>query len=216
MRALRRVGPGVLAALLMMMAGPGTPPAAAGAPTDQLRSSTDRVLKVLQDAELRKPGRTEERRKQIRTVANELFDWQETAKRALGRHWAPRNPQERTEFSALFADLIERSYVSKIEAYSGEKILYVAETVEGDQATVRTRMVSKTGTEIPIDYRMQQEGERWRAYDVLIEGVSLVANYRSQFNRLIIQSGYPELVKKLKAKQEEVEFDDAEQAKKKP
>jgi phospholipid transport system substrate-binding protein len=77
-------------------------------------------------------------------------------------------------------------------------------------------MVSKTGTEIPIDYRMQQEGERWRAYDVLIEGVSLVANYRSQFNRLITQSGYPELVKKLKSKQEEVEFDDAAQVKKKP
>jgi phospholipid transport system substrate-binding protein len=205
----------VLAALLML-AGPAATPAAAGAPTDQLRSATDRVLKVLQDAELRKPGRTEERRKQIRAVANELFDWQETAKRALGRHWAPRSPQERTEFSALFADLIERSYISKIEAYSGEKILFSGETVEGDQATVRTRMVNKTGTEIPIDYRMQQQGERWRAYDVLIEGVSLVANYRSQFNRLITQSGYPELLKKLKSKAEEVEFDDAEQAKKKP
>ena len=215
MRGLRRVGPGVLAALLML-AGPAATPAAAGAPTDQLRSATDRVLKVLQDAELRKPGRTEERRKQIRAVANELFDWQETAKRALGRHWAPRSPQERTEFSGLFADLIERSYISKIEAYSGEKILFTGETVEGDQATVRTRMVSKTGTEIPIDYRMQQEGERWRAYDVLIEGVSLVANYRSQFNRLITQSGYPELLKKLKSKAEEVEFDEAEQAKKKP
>jgi phospholipid transport system substrate-binding protein len=214
MRALDRVGLALLAALAL--AGPAVTPAAGGAPTDQLRIATDRVLKVLQDAELRKPARAEERRKQIRTVANELFDWQETGRRALGRHWAARSPQERTEFSALFADLIERSYIAKIEAFSGEKILYTAESLEGDQATVRTRLVTRTGTEVPIDYRMQQDGDRWRAYDVLIEGVSLVANYRSQFNRIITQSGYPELLKKLKSKQEEVEFEDAEQSKKKP
>jgi phospholipid transport system substrate-binding protein len=179
----------------------------AGVPTDQLKGATDRVLKVLQDPELKQPAKAEERRKQIRAVADEIFDWQETGKRALARHWQGRSPNERQEFSTLFADLIERSYVGKIEQYSGERIVYAGETVEGDQATVKTKLITKSNTEIPIDYRMQKEGERWRAYDVVIEGVSLVSNYRTQFNKIIQQSGYPELVNKLKAKQEELQFE---------
>jgi phospholipid transport system substrate-binding protein len=189
--------------------------AQAGAPTDQLKSATDRVLKILIDPELKKPERAAERRKQIRAVANEMFDWQETAKRALARHWQQRTPPQREEFSRLFADLIERSYVSKIEQYSGEKILYAGEAVEGEQATVRTKLVTKTGTEIPIDYRMLKEGDRWRTYDVVIEGVSLVGNYRTQFNRIIQQSGFDELMKKLKTKQDELVFEEAEKGKKK-
>ena len=179
----------------------------AGVPTDQLRGATDRVLKVLQDPELKQPVKGEARRKQIRTIADEIFDWQETGKRALARHWQGRSPNERQEFSALFADLIERSYVGKIEQYSGERIVYAGETMEGDQATVKTKLITKSNTEIPIDYRMQKEGDRWRAYDVVIEGVSLVSNYRTQFNKIIQQSGYGELMNKLKAKQEELQFE---------
>jgi phospholipid transport system substrate-binding protein len=179
----------------------------AGVPTDQLRGATDRVLKVLQDPELRQPAKKDARRQQIRAVADEIFDWQETGKRALARHWQGRSPTEHQEFSALFADLVERSYISKIERYSGERIVYSGETVEGGQATVRTKLITKSNTEIPIDYRMQKEGDRWRAYDVVIEGVSLVSNYRTQFNRIIQQSGYGELVNKLKAKQEELDFE---------
>jgi phospholipid transport system substrate-binding protein len=179
----------------------------AGVPTDQLRGATDRVLKVLQDPELKQPAKKDTRRQQIRAVADEIFDWQETGKRALARHWQGRSPTERQEFSALFADLVERSYISKIERYSGERIVYASETVEGEQATVRTKLITKSNTEIPIDYRMQKEGDRWRAYDVVIEGVSLVSNYRTQFNRIIQQSGYGELVNKLKAKQEELDFE---------
>jgi phospholipid transport system substrate-binding protein len=179
----------------------------AGVPTDQLRGATDRVLKVLLDPELKQPAKKDARRQQIRAVADEIFDWQETGKRALARHWQGRSPTERQEFSALFADLVERSYISKIERYSGERIVYSGETVEGEQATVRTKLITKSNTEIPIDYRMQKEGDRWRAYDVVIEGVSLVSNYRTQFNRIIQQSGYGELVNKLKAKQEELDFE---------
>jgi phospholipid transport system substrate-binding protein len=193
----------VLAASLTALGGS----AEAGVPTDQLRGATDRVLKVLQDPELKQPAKGEVRRQQIRAIADEIFDWQETGKRALARHWQGRSPSERQEFSALFADLIERSYVSKLEKYSGERIVYAGETVEGDTATVRTKLITKSNTEIPIDYRMQKEGDRWRAYDVLIEGVSLVSNYRTQFNRIIQQSGYGELVNKLKAKQEELQFE---------
>jgi phospholipid transport system substrate-binding protein len=188
--------------------------AMAGVPTDQLKGATDRVLKVLQDPELKKPDKTAERRKQIRAVANEIFDWQETGKRALARHWQGRTPPQREEFSQLFADLIERSYVGKIEAYTGEKIVYSGDAVEGDQATVRTKLVTKNNTEIPIDYRMQKEGDRWKAYDVVIEGVSLVGNYRTQFNRIIQQSSFDELMKKLKTKQDELVFE--ESGKKKP
>jgi phospholipid transport system substrate-binding protein len=179
----------------------------AGIPTDQLRSATDRVLKVVQDHELKQPGKEQERRKQIRAIADQIFDWEETGKRALARHWQGRNPAEQKEFSALFADLIERSYIGKIEQYSGERIVYAGESVEGDQATVRTKLITKSGTEIPIDYRMLKEGDRWRAYDVVIEGVSLVSNYRTQFNKIIQQSGYKELINKMKAKQEELEFE---------
>lgn len=204
---------GMLATAVLLAGGSA---ASAGVPTEQLRGATDRILKLVQDPELKKPARGEERRKQIRAVANEIFDWLETGKRALARHWQARSPKEREEFSMLFADLIERSYVSKIEAYSGEKILYVSETMEGDQAAVKTKLVTKSNTEIPIEYRMLKEGDRWRAYDVLIEGVSLVSNYRTQFNRIIQQSSYDELAKKLKTKQEELVFEDAEKGKKKP
>jgi phospholipid transport system substrate-binding protein len=179
----------------------------AGVPTDQLRNATDRVLKVLQDPALKQPASADARRKQIRAIADEIFDWQETGKRALGRHWQARSPKEREEFSTLFAELIERSYIGKIEQYSGERIVYSGDTVEGDQATVRTKLITKANTEIPIDYRLQKEGDRWRAYDVVIEGVSLVSNYRSQFNQIIVKSGYGELVNKLKAKQSELEFE---------
>ena len=191
-------------------------PVAAAVPLDLVKGGVDRVLKLVQDPELQKPENTLERRKRIRVVANELFDWQETGKRALARYWQARTPQQRAEFSMLFADLIERSYVSKIETYSGEKILYTGESVDGDLATVTTKLVSKAGTEIPIDYRLQKEGDRWRIYDVLIEGVSLIGNYRTQFNRIIQQSGYDELIKKMKAKQEELVFEEGEKAKKKP
>lgn len=206
------VGPLVAA----LVAGLTLGPASAGPPTDQVKGATDQVLKILQDASLKGPDKTAERRKQLATVVDQVFDWQETGKRALGRHWQPLKPEQRQEFSTLFADLVERSYVSKIEAYSGEKILYVGDQAEGDQATAKTKLITKAGTEIPIDYRMQKTGDRWRVYDVLIEGVSLVGNYRTQFNRVIQQSGYDDLMKKMKTKQEELVFEDEQKGKPKP
>jgi phospholipid transport system substrate-binding protein len=200
----------ILIAALGLVAGS---PAHAGPPTDQLKGGVDRVLAILQDPALKQPAKADERRQKIRAVANEVFDWQETGKRALARHWQGRSPQEREEFSKLFADLLERSYVGKIEAYSGEKILYGEETLDGDQATVRTKLLTKGGSQIPIDYQMQKAADRWRVYDVKIENVGLVANYRSQFNRIIQQSGYPDLVQRLKTKQEELQFDEASAAK---
>jgi len=169
-------------------------PARAGQPTDQLRVEIDRVLKVLDDPELKQQGRARERRVEIRKIA----------RRSLARHWAPRTPAERDEFIQLFADLLERSYLSKIELYGGERIAYVGETIDGDMAIVKTKITTRQGTEIPVDYRMHKRGDRWLVYDVIIEGVSLVANYRAQFNKIITTSSYAELVKKMRDKQDEV------------
>jgi phospholipid transport system substrate-binding protein len=177
--------------------------AEAGAPLEQLRSQIDRVLKIMDDPELRKDSQAAQRRASVRKVADDIFDFQETAKRSLARHWLPRTPAEQGEFVKLFSDLLERSYISKIELYGGEKIAYLSDSMDGDQAVVKTKIITKSGTEVPVDYRMLKRGDRWLVYDVIIEGVSLVANYRTQFNKIIQTSSYQELVKKMKVKQDE-------------
>ncbi|MGH7393286.1 MAG: MlaC/ttg2D family ABC transporter substrate-binding protein [Candidatus Rokuibacteriota bacterium] len=191
-----------LAALATFVLG-ASGPAVAGPPTDQVKDRVDRVVKVLDDPQMRLDGRTAERRAAIRAIASELFDFREISQRSLARHWQQRTPAEREEFSRLFGDLLEQAYVSKIELYSGEKIQYLGEMVDGEYAIVRTRLVTKQGTEIPVDYRLLRRGDQWRAYDVLIEGVSLVGNYRTQFNAVIQRSSYDGLVKALRAKRDE-------------
>jgi len=191
---------GVTAPLVMILLGTAWP-AHAGMPSQQLRVQVERVVSVLDDTELRKSARAVERRAAIRRIANATFDFTETSQRALGPHWQARTPAEREEFTGLFADLLERSYVEKIELYNGEKVAYLGDTVDGDFATVRTKLVTKQGTEVPIVYRMVRRGDRWLVYDVSIEGVSLVANYRAQFNKIIQSSGYAGLVQRLREKQ---------------
>ncbi len=190
------VAAGVLALLVARDAG-------AGVPTDQLRGSIDLVLKIVTDPDLKKEARTGERRKRIRAVVNQVFDFTEISQRCLGRHWQARTPAEREQFIALFGDLLENAYISKIESYSGEKIQYPGDTIEGELAIVKTRIVTKQETEIPVDYRMFLNGGRWAVYDVSIEGISLIGNYRTQFNAVIQRSGYPDLVAKLTTKRDE-------------
>ena len=191
----------LIALVGLVLTGPR--PAGAGAPTDQLRAQIDRVVKLLEDPELKKEGKQKERRAAVRQVANDIFDFSETAKRSLARHWSGRTPAEREEFVQLFTDLLERSYFSRIELYGGEKIQFVGEALDGETAIVRTRLVTKQGTEIPVDYRMLHKGEKWLVYDVVIEGVSLIANYRTQFNKIITTSSYQELMRKMRTKMEE-------------
>ena len=181
----------------------GGSPAWAGAPTEQLRGRIDRVLKIL-DPEAKQEGKSEERRAAIRKVALETFDFREISQRSLARHWQGRTPAERDEFIQLFADLLERSYIGQIEQYSGgERIQYVSESVDGEQALVRTKLITKQSTEIPVDYRMHKVGGSWLVYDVSIEGISLVSNYRAQFDRIIRSSSYKQLAEKLRAKRDE-------------
>ena len=200
MIGVARIALGALAGLLVCAQMVWAPASAdAGAPTDQLKASVDQMVKILEDPALKAEAKAQDRRVAIRKEAQVVFDFGETAKRALGRHWQGLAEKDRQEFTSLFTDLIERAYISKIEKYSGERIAYAGESVEGGLATVRTRFVTKQGTEIPVDYRMQQRGDRWLVYDVSVEGVSLINNYRTQFDKIIQTSSYAELVRKMKA-----------------
>jgi phospholipid transport system substrate-binding protein len=162
------------------------------------------VVQVLQDPVLAGDDRAAERRRAVRTIADEIFDWREIARRALARHWQALSEPQRAEFVALFTTLLEHSYISKLEQYGGERIVYLGERVDGGIAPVNTRIVTTHGTEVPIGYRLVKQGDAWRVYDVSIEGVSLVSNYRTQFNAIIQTASYDALIDKLRSRQGEV------------
>ena len=170
---------------------------------EQLKGAIDRVVTTLESPALKGDGKAAERRRAVRKIANEIFDFGEIARRSLGRYWQPLSEAQRSEFVGLFGDLLERSYISKIELYGGEKIIYNGERVDGDLATVSTKIITKNGTEVPVDYRLFRRGENWMVYDVNIEGISLVSNYRTQFNKIIQTSGYNTLVDRMKTKRTE-------------
>ena len=172
----------------------------AGPVGDQLRSRLDRVVGILEDRSLR--DQPQARRAALRGASTEIFDFTEITRRSLGRHWQAATPAEREELVLLFTALLERSYVSRVEQFNGERIAMAGEALDGELAIVRTRVVSKGGTETAVDYRLHRVGERWLAYDISIEGVSLVASYRAQFNTIIRASSAQGLVQRLRAKQE--------------
>jgi phospholipid transport system substrate-binding protein len=174
--------------------------ALAGVPTDTVREYTDAVVRVLEDPALKVDDRRAERRAAVRKIAIDIFDVQETARRALGPHWQQRSPQEREEFVQLFADLLERTYINKIDLFGGEKLRFTDEKVDGDHAVVRGKVITKQGTEVPVEARMINRTGRWQIYDIVIENISLVGNYRSQFDRIIRTSSYDELAKRLRTK----------------
>ncbi len=173
----------------------------AGLPTDQIRVTADKVLTMLQDPNLKSEAKKEERRNQLRQVIHARFDFVEMAKRSLGPHWQRRTAEEQREFVNSFADLLERSYVDKIESYNGEKVIYTNEVQDKNYAGVDTKIVTKKGEEFSVNYKLHLANGEWRVYDVVIENISLVNNYRSQFNRILSSSSYEELIRKLKAKQ---------------
>ncbi|MBI4610350.1 MAG: ABC transporter substrate-binding protein [Candidatus Rokubacteria bacterium] len=183
-----------LAAWLLLAVGAASLPG----PTEAVRGAVEQLRAVVQDSGPAGPA-AEQRRQEIRRIATRLFDFPEMARRALARHWSSRTPQEREEFVRLFTDLLERSYLVKIENYSWERIVYTGETVDGQFATVRSRIVRGQRDEIPVDYRLHLVGSRWAVYDVLVEGVSFVSIYRAQFNRVIQTASYEGLVEKMRA-----------------
>jgi phospholipid transport system substrate-binding protein len=178
--------------------------AIAGEPQEKVKQTITDVIAILQDKSLQAPEQTEARRAKIRQVVQQRFGFEEMAKRALGQHWRKLTPAQRQEFVPLFSDLLERSYIGKIESAVTEeapKILYTKETIDKDgYATVGTEIVNPNDLNVAVDYRLFKRNDNWEAYDINIEGVSLVNNYRTQFNKIISQESYEGLVKKLKLK----------------
>lgn len=171
-------------------------------PTEDVKKVVDEVVRLVSDKNLKKND--QKRRQALKKTISTVFDYTEMARRSLGKHWNQRTPAEKKEFSDLFASLLENSYASKIESYNDEKIVYLKETVDGDHAEVKSKVLTAKRDEFTLDYRLMNQNGKWLAYDVVIEGVSLVSNYRTQFNRIITSNGYPELVKKLQNKTEEI------------
>jgi len=179
-----------------------TVPGLAGDPTEKIRQTTNKILSIVSDPAFKDPSKAKEKKKLIRRAVDECFDWEEMARRSLARHWAQRTAEEKKEFVRLFAELLERTYMSKVEGYSGEKVRYERETIDGDYAVVKVKILTQKSKDIPVEYRLKKEENDWLVYDVSIEGVSLVNNYRTQFNSIILQSSYENLVKKLREKVE--------------
>jgi len=180
------------------------PPVIAGAPTDETRASVDKILAILKIPELRSDGRKKERREKLRAVIYPRFDFPEMAKRSLGSHWSRRPPQEQQQFIKLFTDLLENSYVETIESYNGEKIAYIREKQDKDHAEVFTNIVTTKGEGFSINYNLHLVGGEWKIYDIVVENISLINNYRSQFNRILVNGSFNELLKKLQAKTPEI------------
>lgn len=172
--------------------------------TDEVKKTVDEVIRIVSDKELEKPQNEQKRRRELKAAIGRIFDYAEMAQRSLGRHWKERSPAERKEFVQLFETLLENSYAGKIESYNQEKIVYLKESAEGEYAEVKSKVVTAKRDEFTLDYRLLSKGGKWMIYDVVIEGVSLVSNYRTQFNKIVTSQGYGELVKKLRTKSEEI------------
>jgi phospholipid transport system substrate-binding protein len=175
----------------------------AGAPTEAMKATIDEVLRILREEELKQPGRAEERRQMLERVVEARFDYQEMSKRALGAPWNTLSDEQKREFVTLFRTLLTNTYADKIETYSGEGVQYLNERLEKEYAEVRTKVLSGK-TEIPLDYRLIQKANDWRVYDVVVDGVSLVNNYRGQFAKIIKTSSYDGLVEQLRKKSEQI------------
>ena len=198
-----RARPIIIAVLVLACATWSVPGAWAGAPTDQLRGGIDRVFKILRDPEMAGDRNALQRQAAVLAAAGTIFDFGEMAKRSLGQHWAARTPAERTQFTALFTDLIQHSYINKVDQHSGAKMTFTGETVDGDLASVRTAIPLNNGKEMPLEYRMHNTDARWQVYDLSIDGISLLSNYRAQFNKIIRIDSYETLVTKLQSHQAE-------------
>lgn len=166
-------------------------------PTEVVRATINEVLRILEDPKLKDPAKLMPRRRMLEEVIATRFDYAEMSKRSLAAHWVPLSQAERTEFVELFKAFLSDRYAEKIEGYSGQQVQYLSERIEGDYAEVRTELRSSK-VEIPMDYRLYVRDGRWHAYDIIVDGVSLVKNYRSQFEKIIRSDSYQELVRRLR------------------
>lgn len=174
--------------------------AVAGPPTDEVKSTVDRVIKILTDPQYKGEANKQERRALLREAISPRFDFEEMAKRALGAEWSRRTAEEQSEFVKIFTEFLEKTAVQNIEMYDDETFAYLAENIDGASAVVNGKIVTKENDEIKINYMLHRSEGEWKAFDVVVDGISFVGNYRSQFNRLIRQSSYDGLVLRIKEK----------------
>jgi phospholipid transport system substrate-binding protein len=172
----------------------------AGAPGDQVRQTVDKLVAILEDPRLKTERKKNERREQLKEVVYQRFDFTEMAKRSLGTEWRRHTPEEQKEFVKIFTDLLARSYLEQIESYNGEKVRFLNEREDPSYAEVDTKIVDNKGQEFSVNYRLHNVNGDWKVYDVVIEAISLVNNYRAQFSRVLTSSSYQELVRRLKGK----------------
>lgn len=176
---------------------------AGDAPGKLVMKTIDSGLNVLKEPSLKGPEKAQERRQRLWEEISFIFNFEEMSMRALGPHWKKRTPEEKKEFVELFTNILKDAYIGKTDTYSGEKIVFLREKQDGNKyaTTVQTKIITTTGTEILVDYRMLNNDGKWTIYDVIIEGVSLVNNYRSQFYNILLKSSYEDLIQKIKEKQ---------------
>ena len=191
----------VVATVLLM--GIAADRAQAGEATEAMRATIGEVLRILADKDLKQPSKANERRQQLEKVVGERFDYQEMSRRSMGAPWANLAEKDKQEFVSLFQTLLVNTYADKIESYSGEGVQYVNERNEKEYAEVRTKVLTGK-TEIPLDYRLLHKGSDWRVYDVVVDGVSLVNNYRGQFSKILRNGSYADLVEQLRKKSEKI------------
>jgi phospholipid transport system substrate-binding protein len=194
-----RIRASLVSALLgLLLAGPAT----AGAPREQIQDAIEKVMATLKDPNLKSEAKKGARLERLRQVIFPKFEFTEMAKRSLGANWQRRKPEEQQEFVKLFRELIENSYADNLSSYDGEKVTITSEKQEDkDHAQVDTKIVNKKGEEFSVNYRLLQSGNDWKIYDVVIENISIVNNYRSQFNRVIAKSSFEDLMQRMKDKQ---------------
>jgi len=176
--------------------------ARADEPTAQVRATTDKILALMADPALKNEARNSERRQLIRTELDRRVNWATVARGSLGHHWAKRTRAEQTEFVTLFSRLLEETFIDKFETHHAEleKVEYLGEKLIDDYASVKAQVSTKDQIVHPVEYRLQKSGKDWRIYDVVLEGVSLVKNYRDQFDQILAKSPYEKLVADLRAK----------------
>src|SRR6266550_3953740 len=170
----------------------------AGEPTEAIRGAVNQGVEILKNAKLDNQKQRAQVIDQLRQVVYPLFDFNEMAMRSLGANWRRLNPQQRKEFVSTFTALLEKTYANQIDLYNGQQVIYTGENVDGDYAQVNSRIIDKNGQTYSVVYKLHRVDGKWRIYDVVAENISLVNNYRAQFNRVIAKSSFEELLKMMK------------------
>jgi phospholipid transport system substrate-binding protein len=186
-----------LAAILIV--GTATPHVWGSVPGEQVKATIDKVMQVLRDPALQGANKKTERREKLRQIILPRFDFAEMAKRALGSNWN-RYPDQQREFVTAFTQLLEETYADQIEAANGDKVVYLNERADKDYAEVATKVISPKGEETSMTYKLHTVESDWRVYDIVVENVSVVNNYRAQFNRVLANASLDELIKRIKEK----------------